>query len=618
MAQIEPELIPEVLPSPDDEIIRITNSYWQEARDARIDRIRRSKENVDAYHNKQDFSHKIDGQSKEFIPKVSVTVEQFAAFIKRALTMFGDWFSVELPDNYPISDEAVRKIIKCYTNNLPDSVSSTERTPFEIRISDGVKVALLESLMIFKVHGNRFTERKFKTEEGKLNIEETSPWRLQIDLISPTDYYPDPTGRGLYEIHQTERDLHEIVEMTKGENPTYDPVEVGKIVTDFKLREEEKRAESDGIDTDRNETPRRRVVIREGWGTILNPDGTIKHKNVFWTTANEKYLIRKPMSFPFWHGQSPFEKIPLIRVPFSVWHKAVYDQVVPLNLAQNELFNLILDGGISSVWGIKQVRLDWLEDPSQVAGGIPQGATLALNETAPADAQALTQITSGKVPPDALATYNLLDREANSAAMTNDIKQGLLPPKEVKATEIIESQQNSAITLDSISRDIERFLENVIKKAWMVILQNFDLLDQREFRRILTLKEQFLLTTMSKEERFSAMAADCTFKVFGLSATLTRTRDFQRLMALLQISTQNPLLAPSIIRRYSPDKILDRIMKSLNINPSDIEKDDKDREHEAEDAPIRNQLLQQQVGNVQGQSGVEGGIGQETQPSSGT
>src|SRR6185437_743271 len=124
-------------------------------------------------------------------------------------------------------------------------------------------------------------------------------------------------------------------------------------------------------------------------GTLIGPEGEVIAENVICTVANKKYLIRAPEPNPFWHGETPFITAPLIRVPFSVWHKALYDGPAQLNFAINELFNLMLDGGIASVWGIKQLRANFLADPKQASGGIQQGTTLVVNDSLPEGAKVL-------------------------------------------------------------------------------------------------------------------------------------------------------------------------------------------------------------------------------------
>ena len=195
-------------------------------------------------------------------------------------------------------------------------------------------------------------------------MEEDEVWKLRVDLVQPEDYFPDPTGAGLYEIHSVERDLHEVIAMA--DEGVYDKSIVDQLIgIDFKKPEDEAR---DARDKNQDEvvTPsfRKRVVLDEFWGTLLKSDGSVAHRNCVCTVANKRFLIRKPEPNPFWHQLSPFVAEPIIRIPWSVWGKALFDDAVSLNLAQNELFNLILDGGMAAVWGTRQIRLEDLEDPA--------------------------------------------------------------------------------------------------------------------------------------------------------------------------------------------------------------------------------------------------------------
>src|SRR6185369_3450371 len=107
---------------------------------------------------------------------------------------------------------------------------------------------------------------------------------------------------------------------------------------------------------------------------------------------------------------------------------------VELNVSMNEIYSLMVDGAIGSVWGIKQVRIDDLESPEQVAGGIAQGATIAVKSSFPAGAQAVEDVSTGKVPPEALKIFELANSEFMSSAMTNELRFGKLPSRGVKAT----------------------------------------------------------------------------------------------------------------------------------------------------------------------------------------
>lgn len=558
--------------------------------------MRLNHRNREAYHNIQDWTHKIEGQSKEFIPKVSASVEQFTAFAKKGLTQFGDWFSVD--SKGPISGDTIREVLKCFLAKLPDGPTTID---FATRLTDALKIGLTESLMIFKVHGFKVGKKMFKAEEGNLRVIEMKPWKLQIDIVAPEDYYPDPTGRGLYEIHEVERDLFDLHSMTEEHGGPYIKSVVDQITTDYTKALDERR--NDPAKKDQNtQTPknRKRVVLREFWGTLLKPDGSIWMKDVLCTIANDKYLIRKPEPMPYWHGESCFVTAPIMRVPFSVWHRAVYDQVVPLNFALNEMFNLMLDGGIASVWGIKQLRSEYLEDPRQVSGGIPQGKTLVVKADMPEGVKVLENVTEGQVPPDAMAMYQLLEREANSASFTNEIKLGGMPSKQVKATEIVAAEQSSAALMDTTINDIEGAVTRLLSKAWMTILQNLDDVLANDLVNVVPPRDLLLLARLKPAERFAQLAAYASFKVFGLSATLAKARDFSKIMALLQVAQQNPLLMPVMLERMSGNKLWDYLLKVLNINPQNFQPD----EQEKAQLPGRMAMFQQAMGGQTGENKI--------------
>jgi len=569
-------------------VLTAIRAYKHEAEMAKRDRTALNRFNTNTYLGRQDWSHKQKGQSKEFLPKVPVAVEQFSAFVKRALVQFGEWFTMDMPPNAVLQAHEARDLVLCFLNRMPDGLQKW--TSFPLVLSDGVKKGLLESLITLKIHGRKRTERQFFAERGiefvsvgeegqiranetkSLKTREIQPWRLIIDLISAEDYFPDPTDRNLYEIHTVERDLSDLIEVAENDD-IYDPDVLELIDQDF-----EKKYESWEKARSRNQTDatppsfRKRVVVDEFWGDILDARGRVVKKNCVAAIANDRYLLRIPEDNPFWHQESPFVSSPLVRVPGSVWHKALFDHVAPLNVAINELFNLMLDGGLSSVWGIKQVRTGLLEDARQIAGGIPQGISLAIKDETPDGMKVVETVSEGKVPQDAIAMFQIANSEHLAASLSNELRMGMLPPKQVKATEVIEASQSSAVTLDAISADIEtELIGPTLRKAWMTILQNADDLSSQDIVGSLGTRVALTLARMGPEERFANLAGGCGFRVHGLSATLARVRDFQKAAALMQMAVSNPILFQAFAKRFSGDKILTYMMKLLNINPSHLE-----------------------------------------------
>lgn len=604
-------------------VINAVRSARSAADDAKQTRLWKNFQNRELYLGRQDWSHKQPGQSQEFLPKVPTSVEQMASLVRRGLVQFGPWFSVSVDNNIrqAITGFNIQAILEPFLENLWKQNNQTQN--FTTVISDAVKVGMLESLIILKVHGGMMKTRRFVAEKGevklgedgqtvergedKLKVEEDSEWRLRIDLVRPEDYYPDPTGNGLYEIHRVERDLHEVLQMA--EDGVYDSEAVQMLVnTDYPRPMDEERTDKDrNQDEATNPGFRKRVVLDEFWGTLLNSDGTVAHRNIVCTVANDKYLIRPPEPNPFWHQESPFIAEPIIRVPFSVWHKALYDDASSLNLAINEMFNLILDGGIAAVWGTRQIRLDDLDDPGQVSGGVPQGATLAVKSTLPHGQHVMDVITEGNIPQDAMAVFQFLDKEFAQAALTNEIKMGGIPTKQVRATEILEAGNSQSATLDGFVGDLEtNVMQRVLRLSWYTVLQNADRMPPEVFTGAVDKRVALTLMRASPAERFAMFYGMAKFKVFGLSSTMAKAQDFQKMMALQQAINSNPMLLQAAMRRMSPDRVLDSLFMMMNFNPKQIEKTaDELEQFDAQVAAT--QQAQQLMGPTQGGAPPGGG-----------
>ena len=214
--------------------------------------------------------------------------------------------------------------------------------------------------------------------------------------------------------------------------------------------------------------------------------------------------------------------------------------------------------------------------------------TLAIRDDAPEGAKVLEQVVEGQVPPDAMAMFQLVQRQHQASMLTNEIKLGNMPQKAVKATEIVEAGQSSDTMLDSILSDLERSMTRMLRKAWLCILQNADDLSSADMD--IPRVELLRFARMTPSQRFQTMANGVQIKVTGLSAIMARSRDLQRILALLQVGGSNPILMRTMIERFSPTKMLDRLFKVLNLNPSDLERDEEEQKRTPEDMDMVNRF----------------------------
>ncbi len=560
-------------------IINCLTKYREEADLARKDRIQQNRLNFDCYHLKQDWSYKQKGQSREFLPKMSMAVEQASNFLQQGLTDIGDWFRVETQPG--INEDALKIKPKAIYLLLQRQL---EKAGFMASVGQASKLGLIGSLMIAKVGGRLVNKPIFRTKTELKNFsfkkilikKEDKVWELEISLVRQEDYFPDPTGNGLYEMQDIYMDYHEVLALSEGKNAIYDKEVVKKLSGSYpsQAAESEYAKSRETGQMPAHNGYRKQVKLTEIWGNILDENGELIYENVVTTIANDQFVIQKPTPNPYWHGESPFVVTPIIPVPHSVWGKALMDAPSMLNRASNEMFNLILDGGMMSVHGIKQLRKNYLEDESQVEDGIEPGTTLTVNSSMPPGSQVLERVDTATVPADGLNVLNLLNQEFNASALTNDLRMGVASFRAVKATEVAEASQTITSMFSGMAKNIEfSFITPILEKSWKVCAQHMNDIDSNEIKALLGERVAATILAMGQEEVFAETVQGCKFQTFGISATLNKQKDFTKLTALLQTIGTSEVLTEAFIQKYDFTKMLDEIMKSLDINPFRIEAD---------------------------------------------
>lgn len=569
--------IPEGTDASDAQVIRATYSYREEAYVSKRDRMVQNRLNWDTYNLKGDFTHKKRGQSREFLPKQALAVEQISSFFHQAMLDVGEWWKCDYQKG--IKDLKIK----------PDEIQrltqrQLEKIHFDEKVEDLLKLGLVGSLMIAKVHGEYVKRPIFYTQsqvgeddkiKNTLFRADKQVWQARIDLIRQEDFFPDPTGDGLYIIQQMEMDLQKLKELSRGPNAIYDEEMVNQITGGFEDMEQVARKARETAQNQTFTTYRKRVRLWECWGTIIDPaSGEVIHKDVTWTVANDRYLIQRPRPYPFWHGSHPYVFTPIIRTPHGVWHKALMDAPTMLNIAQNESFNLALDAGIMAAFGIRQLRTEWLADESKVADGIPPGETLEVNSMCPPGQKVLEAVQTGTLSPEFFQMYNILGSEFNQAAITNDLRMGQQPARAVKATEVVEASQSITSMFTGLSRVVEQnLIVAILEKLWMTMCQNMNDLDSEEVIAMVGKDRAVELSAMSPEERFKQTVNGYKFKAYGVSQILNQMKDFKNLQTLLATIAGSQPLMEEFIKKYDMGALLTQLMKSLDLDLDELKID---------------------------------------------
>lgn len=548
----------------------------EESKESKKNRMEQNRENWDVYHMRHDFRHKIPGQSKETLPMQAMAVETTSAFFQQALVDMGDtWWRAEAANRMNEPKLAISPTsIQAITQN------QLQKAEFFRHVGTGVKAGLLESVIITKV-GGCWEDKPVYVAEGrgarkkkKPSIEygEDSAWKLELRLLSAENFFPDPVGN-LYEIEDMYMDRHEMIALSQGDDAIYDPKICEQVERHYEEDTEEKTNQQRV--SNQNQTShsfRGRVKITEFWGTYLNSDGDVIKKNCVITLANDRWLIRKPTDNPKWNQKSPYVMTPLLDLRDTKFPKALADAGSKLNIAMNELFNLMLDGAMRAVNGVTQIRTEWLEDPSQVEGGIKPGTNLSVNGQCPPGAKVLEVVMTGNVPADSLQIQNLLSQEFNRAMLTSDIRQGMQPRSAVPATQIVEASQTITSVFQGLSKNVEQnWIQVILQRSVEECMENSDDMDPEEIRALLPQDEADKFLNMSAAERFVAVVQGVKMRVFGITLRLQKQQDFQKKTTLIQTLAADPLLQEEFVKKYDMGLFLGSIMQDLGIDTKSIE-----------------------------------------------
>jgi hypothetical protein len=254
----------------DQKIVRAVTQYWQEADQAKQERMAMNRKNYDFYHMKQDVSHKLKGQSKEFLPRQSMAVEQVSQFLIQGLVDFDDFFSVEPKDG-------AKKPL--FNRNEAKSLMKhqLQKAGFYNHTLDALKAGLLGSLIIGKVHGKRvdspvFTAASDPMDKKKkvLKREDRKSWELCLEVVRQKSWYPDPSNDGLFRVEEIHMDLWELERLAK-ENPGQFEADAIKqlrssAMGNSALDDTEKARETNQVPT--NSRSRFRVKLWQAWGNL--------------------------------------------------------------------------------------------------------------------------------------------------------------------------------------------------------------------------------------------------------------------------------------------------------------------------------------------------------------
>lgn len=572
----------------EDYVMRYVLACRAEAEEARRKRMTLNDINYAMYHLEHDFSKKKPGQSTEVLPKEKMAVEQTKSFFQSTVADITDFYAVKLRTGLPPKPDALITTDEVFTmlNYM------LKRAGYFDHVGDTIWYALLGSLGITQITGRMVPKTKYvvntKGKRGtsgyskKIQLIEEKTWELALNEIRQANYYPDPSGKkvsegGLYEILETFTDKYHVLALSEGDYAIYDKEEVeelqgwGGFDEDSTGNGAPLRSTETGQNPD-YESYRPKVKLTRFYGNIIDDKtGKLLYERVFVTVANDKCIIQKPTENPFWHQDSDIVAAPLLTVPNSAWHTALMDSPAKLNNAMTELFNLIMDAAFSSVHGTKQLRTEWLSDPSSVTDGIKQGSTIEVTSSMPVGAKVLEDLVVGQFPQQVLNVANLIQQEYNASALTSDLRGGVTPQRQQSATAVVEQGNTITSVFQGIGKNFElKKIQPELLKCWETTAQNWDLIDEEVFISLYGPERGKELSELDPEDVFAETVNGMRFEVFGITLAMAQKMDYQKYITLLQTVGASPMFQEALVEGFDPKKILGEIIATLGIDKKKI------------------------------------------------
>lgn len=580
--------------SAESEITQAIDQYRRISYNARWTRAAKNRENWNFYHGRQDWSHKMKHQSQDFMPDFPMAMERIASVFAQPFMETEDWLDIVNVGIGPAAFDPVtiRRLLLYYLSRLyqPGEYSDIAHN-FAIVMNDSAKMICMEAIACAKVYAVRCDRFHYMLESGNplstygsdyqqldMTVQQVAvpTLRLAIDLVPWEDYFPDPSGNNLFDIHEKSTTLASL-----RDNPDYDPEVIDHLVNNRgdgstsggTMPEYEKRRRNDQDDPGDSASYRPR--IREVWGDIVDlRDGKrLLPPNTLCTLTTDGQFLRPPVPNPFWHGRRPFVQGTILRVPLSTQHKAIADHAVPVARAMNELDNLMLDGAIAEVWGVRQVRPDLLENPEEIDDGIPQGYTGKLKDGTQPNDKFIERVDDGAVPQLAIEMQRQKSAQFQTATALPETAQGNLPPRQVKATELTQTAQASQGLFAGFAAFLEKgYINPIIELAWMTLWQYQDDFLEPEVVQIIGPERALVLQSMPAAERFVMMANAVRFDVKGLRQLAQSQEHFARLTTFLQSLGVNPALLMAFDSKYDVVPYLEDMMRAMRLAPERYEK----------------------------------------------
>jgi len=532
--KIENKIVPgeEILNIDENKVIHIFKQVYQHAYNVKKNHIIVWDKVWALFNNQYDFSQKADWQAKAYTTKFNGAIRTLMAILKRSVLGAKKIFSVE-----GIGYES--KLKQANVENL--LYYWFYKSNFRHEFTKSLMAGVLSSLTILKAYWNN---------------------GIKMEACDPYDITLDPTGRNKFIIHRIKMDLYDVQKLAN--EGVYNAEKVALIKEGFVRAELEYKEKLRRNEPGATPPPfRKEVEIMEYYGDLFDEDGSLIQENVIITIANDNHLLRIVKNpYPI----KPFFIYPLYFVPFSVYHKGFFEDVVTAGLIDemSRVLNGIIDGHLFSIAKAFELNVDIVVDPEEIQSGIYPGKTI--KRTGFSNERLIQEVNVGNISQQNLAVYEMLAREFQNATSITEFIMGMPTSRgRPTATEVMQKTQQTMSALEDNVRDLEQYLiVPLLGFVFDLIIKYQDDFTNAQLQEFLGPKLDYTLTLEQFKEKY--LSGQYEFRVNGISQTLLKQQTVEKIALLFQLLQANPIWASKL----DLDRLLYKILESLDLDPTEL------------------------------------------------
>lgn len=535
------------------EIVACLNSYRMEAENARNsgwnDRDTRWKDNIDLYFNRFDFSNRAEWQSQIAMPEASLYIDRWAAALRAALIVPGQWFTLNCP---PELEPAYRKFLQFYLDRC-GTLPTGQWTSFGRVFEDQAKLAALMAC------AGTVTWESRPIGGG----------RCRVDSADPREVLLDPTGRCLYRCRRSKVDYYQLLAEAKANPGLYDMDELENLGPYGGDETDVDKEDLIGHGTEDGTTARRPILKDEYLAVILDDAGNdVYGGRQLCVVANGSHLIRGPEPNPYWHGNDWTFFAPAITVPLSVYGRTYVETWGDIAKAFVAMTNLILDAGYMAAMKAFAMQPEALQDADQAKDGIyPNKVFLLQSGNDPS--QFIQEIDLGNLSTAAVEVWQALKHELREGAATNDLDLGQSVPKgDVTATEISEVRKGGSDLIKAIAASLEEGCVDVILNlVFQTALQHISE-DDTDLRRYIG--EEYFNAFLARRQELAAQPP--SFQARGISGLIDRQQKLSAMLQIVQALGSSQILQQALLQSMDFIKFVNQLIILLGLDPNEFAK----------------------------------------------